>query len=232
MADDFRDTFAPEVSAADRRRIAAAESSRSGAAMAGFAAVLAILLVVGGVALTASGGAGTDRPGLVIGLGIACLVVAVPAAAAGVRGGLRGLRRRQAAGDLYLGRHRLAGLAERAPEHAAVVRDAQRAVDRIRASEAFRDGTLSGAVDGPALDRIEWAVVGRAVAAADSGAEPDPDGRVGTLTGLADTAARIDARLAAGRALPPVTDRHTADELDRAAGAAAEVESYLDDTAR
>ena len=223
---DFRDSFAPDVPADQRRRLAAAERARDGVAYAVFAALVAVLFGVAGLAVLLSGAApqGTSHALFDAVAGGGALLVAVAAGALAVRGGAHA-RTRRSGGDRYAGRHQLAALP---PELGALVARAQRSADRIRGTAAFAGSALAGVIDAEALDRIEWSVVREALRRAETGATDPGDltARVDRLEGLADTTARIDAALtASSRDVEPPDG--LSDELDRAADVAADVERYL-----
>jgi hypothetical protein len=222
MADGFRESFAPGVPAAERRRLVAAERARDGVVYAAFAALVAVLFGVAGLAVLLSGAApgGASRAVFDAVAGGGALLVAVAAGLLAARGGARAVTRRVGEReDRYVGRHRLAELARDAPELGALAMRAQTAADRIRSTTAFGGPALNGVVDADGLDRIEWAIVGAALRRADPA---DLKRQVDRLDGLADSADRIDRALATA----PGPDG-LSEDLDRAHGAANDVERYL-----
>jgi hypothetical protein len=229
----FRDTFAPGVPAAERRRLAAAEAGRDGAVYAAFAALVAVLFGVAGLAVLLSGAApeGASRGLFDAVAGGGALLVALAAGLAAARGGARAVTRRTGAReDRYVGRHQLAELARSAPGSGRLVARAQAAADRIRATTAFGSPAMDAVVDAAGLDRIEWTLVHRALGPV--GAVPTgPDDlaiQVDQLETLADSAERIDRALAPpALAGPAVPSADLADDLERAARAADDVERYL-----
>jgi hypothetical protein len=232
----FRDTFAPGVPAAERRRLAAAEAGRDGAVYAAFAALVAVLFGVAGLAVLLSGAApeGASRGLFDAVAGGGALLVALAAGLVAARGGARAVTRRTGAReDRYVGRHQLAELARSAPEPGRLVARAQAAADRIRATTAFGSPAMDAVVDAAGLDRIEWTLVHRALGPAG----PAPTGPAGSddlaiqldqLETLAGSAERIDRALASpALAGPAVPSADLADDLERAARAADDVERYL-----
>ena len=226
---EFRESFAPGVGAAERKRLGAAEAARDGVAYAVFAALVAVLFGVAGLAVLLSGAApvGASRALFDAVAGGGALLVATAAGLVAVRGGTRAAARRTGQ-DRYVGRHRLAELALSAPELGRLVAEAQRSADRIRATAAYRGPALEGVISAEALDRIEWTIVREALRLGDSPAGPEKlRYQVDRLAALADSAERIDAALAAAPPALATPDTGLAEDLDRAAGAAADVERYL-----
>jgi hypothetical protein len=235
--DSFRDSFAPGVPAAERRRLAAAEAGRDGAVYAAFAALVAVLFGVAGLAVLLSGAApdGASKGLFDAVAGGGALLVALAAGLVAARGGAHAVTRRMGTREeRYVGCRRLAELAQSAPELGQLVARVQAAADRIRATAAFGGPALDAVVDADGLDRIEWTLIRRALLeragdglAGDDHAD-DLAGQVDRLEKLADSAERIDRALAAPEpAAPTPTSLRELDDLERAAGAADDVERYL-----
>jgi hypothetical protein len=237
--DSFRDSFAPGVPAAERRRLAAAEAGRDGAVYAAFAALVAVLFGVAGLAVLLSGAApdGASKGLFDAVAGGGALLVALAAGVIAARGGAHAVTRRMGTREeRYVGQRRLAELAQASPERGRLVARVQVAADRIRSTAAFGGPALDAVVDADGLDRIEWTLIRQALLgrAADHRADDRADDladQVERLDKLAGSAERIDRALAAPEPAAPGTPTPTSlrefDDLERAAGAADDVERYL-----
>lgn len=226
MAESFRDTFAPEVPERERRRLSAAEAGRDGVVYAAFAALVAVLFGVAGLAVLLSGAApdGASKGLFDAVAGGGALLVAVAAGLVAARGGARAVTRRMGNREhRYVGRHRLAELAQSAPELGRLVARVQAAADRIRATPAFGEPAMDAVIDAAGLDRIEWTLIQQALHPSGEG---DLAGQADQLETLAESAERIDRALAAP--LPPAPHPvDLSDDLYQATRAAHDVERYL-----
>ncbi|MGA8117510.1 MAG: hypothetical protein WCA46_28055 [Actinocatenispora sp.] len=213
----FRAVVAPQLPAKLRERLATDRGADpSTVALAG---VLTVLFGVAGVAVIVSGAAPRDASPVLFGAvaGGGGLLIALVAALTALRGAAA-LRRSGAVrrAGLLIDRHTLDELATRQPAAGAVVARTQRAVDRIRASEAYRTGNLSTVIDNDALDRIEWTVAEAALRRDDTGRElVELAAQVTRLEKLADTAEQLGAAdPARSGGVPPATGQ-LSDELER-----------------
>lgn len=228
--DSFRDSFAPGVPAAERRRLAAAEAGRDGAVYAAFAALVAVLFGVAGLAVLLSGAApdGASKGLFDAVAGGGALLVALAAGLVAARGGAHVVTRRMGTRERrYVGRRTLAELAQSSPELGRLVARVQVAADQIRSTAAFGGPAMDAVIDADGLDRIEWTLIRQVLSAAAG----DLDEQVERLEKLADSAGRIDRALAAPEpaapAAPTPASLREFDDLERAAGAADDVERYL-----
>ncbi len=229
--EDYRDAFAPEVSPARRRHLAAADADTTHLYSAVLGGLLALLFGVAGVVVLVAGVLPPHASAafrLVAGGG--CLAVALLAAVSAIRSAVAEWHLRAADHNgQYLSGYALTEHARQDAEVGDLLRRTQGAAARIRAGEMFADGTLAGAVDRAALDRAEWTLVSSTY---HNGARRDLARQVAQLEELADTAGRIEAAVAEATRDPnppsgSVGIDALADALDRANARAAALESLV-----